>query len=417
MFKRSFLKELAGKEGIGVRFLEEQLKRGRVVVPRNKKRKISKPVAIGEGCRIKVNTNIGTSTQKMSVDDELKKIKVAAESGTDTIMDLSVGGNLGRIRKQILKESCVAVGTVPVYEVAFDAERRGASFEKINFNDIMDVLKRQAESGVDFFTIHAGILKSFISAIKRRKRVGGIVSRGGAILARWMYVNKKENPFYENFDKILELAKEYNVTLSLGDALRPGAIADSTDDLQISELKVLGTLVKRCREAGVQVIVEGPGHIRLDEIAVNMILQKKLCDRAPFYVLGPLPTDIAAGYDHISASIGGAIASFYGADFLCVVTPAEHLRLPSLEDIRDGVIASKIAAHSVDVLRFKDEWKKDYQLSLYRARRNWEKLFPLTIDEKKARKYRKVKSNFTDMCTMCGKFCSLKIIEKCDLLK
>ncbi|MBU1122442.1 MAG: phosphomethylpyrimidine synthase ThiC [Candidatus Omnitrophota bacterium] len=418
MFSRSFLKELAGKEKIGVRFLEEQLKKGKIVVPYNKKRKITKPVAIGDGCKIKVNTNIGTSTEKIMIAQEIKKLNVAIKAGTDTIMDLSVGGDIHMIRKQILKNSPIAVGTVPMYEVACEAEKKKGGFEKICIDDILEVLRRQAEDGVDFFTIHAGILRDFLSIIKKRKRVGGIVSRGGALLSRWMYVNKKENPFYENFDKIIDIAKEYNITLSLGDALRPGAIADSTDDLQVAELKVLGKLVKKCRKAGVQVMVEGPGHIRLDEIAVNMVLQKKLCDGAPFYVLGPLPTDIAAGYDHITASIGGAIASFYGANFLCVVTPAEHLRLPSLEDIKDGVIASRIAAHSVDVLRFKDEWQRDAKLSLYRSRRDWEKVFPLTIDEAKAKKYRKYEGRESiDKCTMCGKFCSLKIIETCNLLK
>ena len=270
---------------------------------------------------------------------------------------------------------------------------------------------------MDFFTLHAGILKESLTIVKRHKRVGGIVSRGGAILARWIYVNKKENPFYENFDKILALAKEYNITISLGYALRPGAIADSTDKAQIAELRVLGELVQRCRKKGVQVMVEGPGHIRLDEIALNMRLAKKICGDAPFYVLGPLPTDIACGHDHITAAIGGAIAAFSGADFLCVVTPAEHLRHPSVEDIREGVIAAKIAGHSVDVLRFKDEWKRDYDLSLYRSHRNWEKIFQLALDEKKSRAYRKNIDTAGDGCTMCGNFCSLKMTEKCGFLK
>jgi len=254
--------------------------------------------------------------------------------------------------------------------------------------------------------------------MKNNKRVGGIVSRGGAILTRWMYVNGKENPFYENFDAILQLAKKYNITLSLGDALRPGAIADSSDQAQLSELYVLGQLVRQCRKKGVQVMVEGPGHIRIDEIAMNMQLEKKLCDHAPFYILGPLTTDIAAGYDHITASIGGAIASLAGANFLCVVTPAEHLRHPSDEDIRDGVIAARIAAHSVDILHFPNQWKQDYKLSLHRAKREWEKLFPLTIDPEKARRYRKKKNKTSqEVCSMCGNFCSLKMIEKCGLLR
>lgn len=419
MFKKSFLKNLAKKEKLSYSFLEQQLRKARVVIPFNKDRQIESPVAIGEGCKIKINTNVGTSTEAVAVREEIEKVKAAVILGSDTIMDLSVGGDLGKIRKEIIKNSSVPLGTVPIYEAAFKSERERGSFERMKFEDIFDVLTIQAKDGVDFFTIHAGILKNCLSVIKRKKRVGGIVSRGGAILTRWMYVNNLENPFFENFDKILTLAEEYNVTLSLGDALRPGAIADSTDDLQISELKVLGDLVRRCRQKGVQVMVEGPGHIRLDEVPFNMMLQKKLCDRAPFYVLGPLPTDIAAGYDHITSSIGGAIAALNGADFLCVVTPAEHLRHPSLEDIKDGVIASRIAAHSVDVLRFEDEWKKDYRLSLFRARRDWKKVFPLTLDEQKAKKYRKTENPgvYTDMCTMCGEFCSLKIIEKCNLLK
>lgn len=417
MFKKSFLKDLAKKEFLSYSFLFRQLKRGRIVIPGNKRRKLIRPVVIGEGAKIKINTNIGTSTEKVGLNEELRKLKTAVSAGTDTVMDLSVGGDLRKIRKVILDNCPVALGTVPVYEAAFKSEQRAGSFEQMNFSDIWDVLVQQAQDGVDFFTIHAGILRRMLESIQKKKRTAGIVSRGGAILARWMHFNKRENPFYEKFDKVLQLAKDYNITLSLGDALRPGAIADSTDTAQISELKVLGGLVKRCREKGVQVIVEGPGHIRLDQIALNMKLQKKYCHGAPFYILGPLPTDIAAGYDHITSSIGGAIASLAGADFLCVVTPAEHLRHPSEGDIKEGVIASRIAAHCVDVLRFKDEWNRDYLLSRYRARREWEKLFPLTIDEEKARKYRKLKDISQDMCTMCGKFCSLEIIDKCKLLK
>ena len=416
MFSKSFLKTLAKNEKVNTTFVEKQLQKGLAVIPLNKKRKIEKPVAIGEGFKIKINTNIGASTEESGIKDEIQKLHTAVEAGTDTVMDLSVGKNLNKVRRNILKKCQVPLGTVPLYQIASEVEKKRGSFEKIKFDDIWDVLKEQAEEGVDFFTIHAGILKQTISSIKKKKRLGGIVSRGGAILTRWMYVNNKENPLYENFDKILRLAKEYNITLSLGDALRPGAIADSTDKLQLSELRVLGELVKQCRKKGVQVMVEGPGHIRLDQIALNMQLEKKLCHKAPFYVLGPLPTDIAAGYDHITSAIGGAIAALNGADFLCVVTPAEHLGHPSIEDIRNGVIASKIAAHSVDVLRFKDEWNKDYKLSLLRSHREWKKLFPLTLDEKKAKAYRKKQTKKT-ICSMCGNFCSLKMVENCNLLK
>ena len=417
MFKKSFLKKLAKKEAVSLSFLEKQLKRGKVVIPLNKKRKISAPCAVGEGLKVKINTNIGLSTKVLNISNEIKKMRCAVQCGTDTIMDLSVSPNLKVLRKLILKESQVPLGTVPLYEIALDVKKRGGNIKDITFDDIWGVLRRQAEEGVDFFTIHAGILKKNIQMLRHKKRVGGVVSRGGALLIHWMAINNKENPFYKNFDKILQLAKAYNITLSLGDALRPGAISDSTDALQISELKTLGRLAKRCREKGVQVMIEGPGHIRLDEIAMNMKLEKKICSNSPFYVLGPLPTDIAAGYDHITSAIGGAIAAMNGADFLCVVTPAEHLRHPTIEDIRNGVIASKIAAHSVDVLRFKDEWKRDRTLSLYRARRNWDKLMPLTLDKDKAGKYREKSKSSEDICTMCGSFCSLKIIEECNLLK
>ncbi|MCP4653520.1 MAG: phosphomethylpyrimidine synthase ThiC [Candidatus Omnitrophica bacterium] len=417
MFKKSFLKKIAKKEKVTFAFLEKQFKRGRIVIPINKKRDLTKPTALGEGLKVKINTNIGASTGKNDINQELKKLKTAINAGSDAIMDLSVGDNLNKVRKRILKNCPVPLGTVPIYQVVSEVEKRKGSFEKMTFDDVWDVLKTQAEEGVDFFTLHAGILKKTIKTIQRKKRIGGIVSRGGAILTRWMYVNNVENLIYQNFDKILDLAKKYNITISLGDALRPGAIADSSDKLQLSELEVLGQLVKRCRKKGVQVMVEGPGHIRLDEIALNMLLQKKVCDNAPFYVLGPLPTDIAAGYDHITSAIGGAIAALSGADFLCVVTPAEHLRHPSVEDIKDGVIASRIAAHSVDVLRFKDEWERDYNLSLHRARREWSSLFPLTLDPKKARHYRKDKKTSKDICSMCGNFCSLKMMEKCNLLK
>lgn len=417
MISKSLLKKIASVEKVPLSHLSAGLAKGHIVIPLNNARKGIRTCAIGEGLKVKINANIGTSPDAVDIKEERAKITAAVDAGAHTLMDLSIGGDLEGIRNQILRVSPVPLGTVPIYEVATRLERQRGSFEKITFADIKEVLISQARAGVDFFTIHSGILRQALITIKRRKRVCGIVSRGGAILTRWMYVNKKENPFYEHFDEILTIAKEYNITLSLGDALRPGAIADSTDELQLSELYVLGQLVRRARRAGVQVMVEGPGHVRIDEIAQNMFLEKKICDRAPFYVLGPLPTDIAAGYDHITGAIGGAIAALAGADFLCVVTPAEHLRHPSVEDIREGVIASRIAAHAVDVVRFKDEWAIDEQLSLYRARRDWEKLFSLSIDPAKARRYRKSITPGLDMCTMCGDFCSLKLIEKCNLLK
>jgi len=418
MFSSAFLKKLARKERVSFGYLRNRLKEGRVVIPLNNRKEIKNIVAIGDGLKVKINTNIGTSTDISDLKEEIDKLKTAIDAGSDTVMDLSIGENIGEIRKAIVKNSSVPVGTVPIYEAAQEVERRRGSIDKIKLDDILDTIKEQALCGVDFFTIHAGILKNTIDILNEDKRVGGIVSRGGAIITRWMYVNRKENPLYEHFDDILDIAKKYRVTISLGDALRPGAIADSTDKLQLSELFTLSTLVKKCRARGVQVMVEGPGHIRLDEIAMNVILQKNICYKAPFYILGPLPTDIASGYDHITSAIGGTIAAMQGANFLCVVTPAEHLRHPSKDDIKEGVIASKIAAHSVDLLRFKDEWEKDKALSHYRAHRKWENIFKLTIDKDKAKRYRKsVKVTSDDVCTMCGQFCSLKIIDKCHLLK
>lgn len=415
MFKKSFLKKVALSEKIQVCQLESLIKAGKAVILQNKRKELLRPVAIGCGLKVKINTNIGISPEEKNVELELKKMNQALKYGTDAIMDLSITAKASLLRKKILQKSPVALGTVPVYEAAVAAEKKYGKFEKMTFDCIWNVLKKQAEEGVDFFTIHSGILLNSINYLKHNKRTGGIVSRGGAILARWMLANNQENPFYQNFDAILQLAKRYNITLSLGDALRPGAIADATDSLQLSELHVLGELVKRCRRHKVQVMVEGPGHIPLNEIRLNMELEKKICHQAPFYVLGPLPTDIATGYDHITSAIGGALAAYYGANFLCVVTPAEHLRHPDLEDIKEGVIASKIAAHSVDLLNFKDERDRDNSLSLFRAKRKWKETFSLSLDKTKAEKYHK-KASSPDICSMCGKFCSLKIIDKCNLL-
>ncbi|MDD5081241.1 MAG: phosphomethylpyrimidine synthase ThiC, partial [Candidatus Omnitrophica bacterium] len=414
MYNKNFLKKIAKLEQVPFSLIENGVKNGTIAVLANTNKDLTSPCAVGTGLKVKINTNLGTSTENLKFENEKKKLQTAIDSGSDAVMDLSVGGNLRKIRNDLMRFSSVPLGTVPLYEIASEVERRKGNIEKMTIDDILDVLIKQAKDGVDFFTIHAGILQNAVKYIRKNKRVGGIVSRGGAILARWMYVNKLENLFYENFDKILEIMKQYNVTMSLGDALRPGAIADSTDDLQIGELRVLGELVKRCRKKGVQAIVEGPGHIRLDEIAKNMRMQKKLCYGAPFYILGPLPTDIAAGYDHIGSAIGGAIAAMAGANFLCVVTPAEHLRLPTVEDIKDGVMASKIAAHSFNLLNFKDDWERNRKLSQYRARRQWEKLYPLTIDPEKARRYRKVEGKISgNACSMCGTFCSIKLSEKC----
>jgi phosphomethylpyrimidine synthase len=407
------MKEIARQEGLSVRDISQRIKQGKVVILNNNKRKIEKPCAVGWGLKTKVNANIGTSSDCTEISDELKKLRIAIEYGADTIMDLSVGGNIRKIRKQIIKYSSVPVGTVPIYEAAVLASRLKGSFLKMKKELIFDILKSQAEDGVDFFTIHAGINRRALEILKKYRRILDIVSRGGAILAVWMKYNKRENPFYEYFDEILDIAYKYDITLSLGDALRPGSILDATDKVQLYELKILGELAQRARKRNVSVIIEGPGHVPLDQIRKNVILEKKICKGAPFYVLGPLVTDISMPYDHISAAIGGAVAASYGADFLCYVTPSEHLRHPTVEDVKEGVIAARIAAHAADLAKgIKSALNWDRSISLYRKRRVWKKQIELSIDPSKASAFRDAFRPFdSEVCTMCGKYCSIKLID------
>lgn len=326
-------------------------------------------------------------------------------------MDLSTGGDLDRIRRKILNIP-VPIGTVPIYQAAVEAVRDNGSIVDMTEDDIFDVIEKHAKDGVDFMTLHVGLTQESLQTLLRQKRLTGIVSRGGSFLAAWMIHNKKENPLYQDFDYLLEIAREYDVTLSLGDALRPGSIYDSTDKPQIHELRILGELVERAWEKGVQCMVEGPGHIPLNEIEANVILEKKICKGAPFYVLGPLVTDIALGYDHITAAIGGAIAAYAGADFLCYVTPSEHLALPTVEDVKLGVIASKIAAHAADIARGIDI-EKDYEMSKARANLNWRRQFELCVDPEKAKAFRKERQpQRGDVCTMCGEFCAMRIVRE-----
>ncbi|MFH1441555.1 MAG: phosphomethylpyrimidine synthase ThiC [Candidatus Omnitrophota bacterium] len=408
------MKKIAAAEKMSPQLLLKYIREGKIVIPANKTHKIKKPCGIGKGLSTKVNANIGTSTDKSSLKNELKKLEIAVNYGTDTIMDLSVGNDIKIVRKEILKNSPVPIGTVPIYEIAINAQKKTGDFLNFEAEDVLKVIETQAKEGIDFFTIHSGVTKKSLSVLKKNKRLLGIVSRGGAILAGWINRHKKENPFYEYFDKILDICHEYDVTLSLGDGLRPGSILDATDAAQIAELKILGELALRSRKKNVQVMIEGPGHVPLNQIKKNIELQKKICHEAPFYVLGPLVTDVACGYDHITAAIGGALAASYGADFLCYVTPAEHLRLPSLEDVREGVIASKIAAHAADIAKGIDSaliWDKN--ISQARKKRDWKKQIKLSIDPVKAESYRtSSKPNSLDVCTMCGNYCSIKICEK-----
>ena len=407
----ALVKKIAREESVGPSALAADIAAGFTVIPRNKKRGLTRPCGIGRGMRTKVNVNIGTSPDSSSIAGELKKLRLSLSLGADAIMDLSVGKDVKKTRMRILDNCPVPLGTVPVYQAAVNV---GNDISAVTERGIMDVLEEQAEEGVDFFTIHAGVTLETARLLDRSRRVIPIVSRGGAILYKWMRLTKRQNPMYSLFDEILDLARAYDITLSLGDGMRPGSVADASDRAQFGELKLLGRLQKRALKKGVQTIIEGPGHVPLDQIRKNMELQKKYCNGAPFYVLGPLVTDIAPGYDHITSAIGGAVAASYGADFLCYVTPAEHLRLPTIDDVRDGLVASKIAAHAADIARGnKAARKRDRDISVARRQRNWARQFDLAIDAAKPKQYRKKSSPaLDDVCTMCGNYCPIKLHER-----
>lgn len=409
------MKHVLNAECLPQRLLLELVKTGKLVILKNNRHKSIKPCAVGSRTRTKVNANIGTSTDKASLKTEMAKLESSIKYGADTVMDLSVGGDLKKTRNLILNESTLPVGTVPVYEIAVNAQKKRGSFLRFGTEDILDTLQEQAEAGVDFFTLHSGVTRKSLEALKKERRLLDIVSRGGAILASWMKHHKKENPFYENFDRILDICYRFDVTISLGDGLRPGSIFDATDKAQIKELNILGELAKRAKARNVQVIIEGPGHVPLNQIEENIRLEKRLCNGAPFYVLGPLVTDVAAGYDHINAAIGGALAASFGADFLCYVTPSEHLRHPSVEDVRDGVIASRIAAHAADLVKkIPGAYDWDRKISAARKRRDWKEQIRFSIDPERAKELRlSSKPKSTDVCTMCGNYCSIKLMEEC----
>ncbi len=408
----TLIKKVARYEDAKIADIREGIRSGSIVVPKNRGRKISRPCAIGKGMTTKVNANLGLSPGYSDIGQEMKKMEVAVEAGADAVMDLSTGPLLEKLRLKILASCPVPVGTVPVYELACSKKKK---FISMNEDDFVAVIQKQAEEGVDFFTVHSGITLDAVNDMAKKERILSIVSRGGALLTSWMIANRRENPFYSRFDDILDISKKYNVTLSLGDSLRPGAISDATDRLQIQELLVLGDLQQRSLQRGVQVMIEGPGHVPLDQIETNVKLQKSVCHGAPFYVLGPLVTDAAPGYDHIVGAIGGAIAAWHGADFLCYVTPAEHLRLPDIEDVHRGVVASKIAAHAADIVnKLPSAIKRDNEISKARAKRAWKKQFKLAIDPWYPEKIRKSSQpKETDICTMCGEYCSIKIAEDC----
>jgi phosphomethylpyrimidine synthase len=409
------IRRIARNEGLDPSELLRSVKEGKAVIPKNLTHCLKSPCGIGLNLRTKVNANIGTSTDKFRIKDELLKLSTAIHYGADTVMDLSVGASIRETRKLILKKSSVPVGTVPIYEIAVEAARKGEDFLDFGISEILDVLESQASDGVDFFTIHAGVTRKSLGVLKKHRRVLDIVSRGGAILANWMKRHKRENPFFEYFDKVLDIAYHYDICLSLGDGLRPGSVLDATDKPQVSELWILGDLARQCMKRNVQVMIEGPGHVPLNQIKKNILLEKKICRGAPFYVLGPLVTDVASGWDHITSSIGGAIAASVGADFLCYVTPSEHLRHPSVEDVRQGVVASKIAAHAADIAKgIKGALEWDRKMSIARRKRDWKKQIRFSIDPDRARLYRmSSKPASSDVCTMCGTYCSIKLMEEC----
>ncbi len=403
---------VAQDESINRERLRELVASGTVAILKNNRHKNFMPKGVGKDLTIKVNANLGTSTERVDINTELEKLRMATEAGADTVMDLSTGGNLDEIRKTIMAHTTIPIGTVPIYQAAVEAVKKHNSITKMDPEALFDVIEKHGQDGVDFITVHTGVTRRSIERLKIQGRVTDIVSRGGAFLVEWMIINNRENPLYEQYDRLLAIAKKYDMTLSLGDGLRPGCISDATDRAQIQELITLGELCEEAWKSGVQVMIEGPGHVPLNLIEGNIMLEKKLCKDAPFYVLGPIVTDIAPGYDHITAAIGGALAGFYGADFICYVTPTEHLGLPSPQDVREGVIVAKIAAHAADVARGREKAvERDRQMSRYRKALDWEGQLRMAIDPEKIRSFRKERSLHDDVCSMCGEYCAMKVVK------
>lgn len=406
------MKAVARAENVSEEFIRKSVAKGLIAIPSNKGREV-KAVGIGAGLRTKVNATIGTSTDILDVDMEVEKARVAMANQADTLMELSVGGDLDEIRRRILNISNLPVGSVPVYQAAIETIRgKGASIymdEDIMFNTI----EKQAQDGIDFMAIHCSVNKETLKRLKTQGREGGLVSRGGAFISAWIVHNEVENPLYKNYDYVLDIAKEHDFVISLANGMRAGAIADSTDRAQVQELIILGELVDRAREAGVQTIVEGPGHIPLNEISANVMVQKKLCRDAPFYMLGPIVTDIGAGYDHIVSSIGAAASASAGADFICYVTPAEHLALPFPDDVKEGVIATRIGAYVGDMAKGIHQGELDLKMANARKKLNWEAQFESAMCPAEARKIRDERPPADpDTCTMCGSYCAVKIVNE-----
>lgn len=407
------VKQAAVSEGIAPEQLSKDIASGFTVIARNTNHNI-KPVGIGKDLKTKINANIGTSKDRVSIDEEMQKLDVLIKYGADAVMDLSTGGPVKDIRKLLMKKSSIPVGTVPIYEAVVKAVDNNGSIAKMSVDTLFETIEEHAKEGVDFVTVHAGLTRKTIEILRQDGRILDIVSRGGAFLVEWMIYNNRENPLYEYYDRLLEIAKRYDLTLSLGDSARPGCLADATDRTQISELKTLGELRDLAVDAGIQVIIEGPGHVPLNQVELNIKMQKEICKGAPFYVLGPLVTDIAMGYDHIAAAIGGAIAGAAGADFLCYVTPSEHIRLPNVEDVKEGVIASKIAAHAADIAKgVKGAIDMDIAMAKRRKALDWNGQIALSFNPEKVKQWRaEVPPTESEVCSMCGEFCAIKTVEE-----
>jgi len=407
------MEEVARLEGLDAETIRCGVASGIIVIPANINHGRAGARGIGKGLSTKVNANIGTSSDFVDLAVELDKLNIAIKAGADAVMDLSTGGDLSTIRKAILGKSSVPIGTVPIYQAGLEAIAGHDAIVKMTADELFDIISEHCRDGVDFITVHCGVTQRVISLLKQQGRVADVVSRGGAFLMGWMLYNQRENPLYDQFNRLLGIAQEYDVTLSLGDGLRPGSLSDATDRAQIEELVTLGELVQRSRQAGVQVMVEGPGHLPLNQIEANVLIQKRLCQDAPFYVLGPLVTDIAAGYDHITGAIGGAIAAAAGADFLCYVTPSEHLSLPDPEDVRQGVIASRIAAHAADIAKgVRGAAERDRQMSQARKRLDWQEQARLALDPERVRQGHAQHQTSGKACSMCGQFCAMQLVSE-----
>lgn len=407
------MRAVAEKEGIDPETVREMVAEGFVVIPANINHKRLEPCGIGKALRTKVNANIGTSSDYGDVNTELEKLQAAASAQADTVMDLSTGGDISAIRCAIIDSTSLTLGTVPLYQAAIEAINKWGSIVAMPVDHLFAAIQEQAEDGVDFMTVHCGVTRKTVSRLRQSPRVTDVVSRGGAFTIGWMLHNEQENPLYEFYDRLLDIARRYDVTLSLGDGLRPGSLADASDRPQIEELLTIGELVERSRAAGVQVMVEGPGHMPLDQIAANVQLEKLVCKGAPFYVLGPLVTDIGAGYDHITAAIGGAIAAAYGADYLCYVTPSEHLSLPDANDVREGVLATRLAAHAGDIVKgVKGALDWDLKMSLARKNLDWQEQMKLALDPDKATKARAQHDTSGSGCSMCGQYCAMELVAQ-----